>query len=189
MIFGFNTDAACNDTVYHVQSELRVRERLLQTQVFVSGSCVGKIQTPWERNWDETGAQERLREQHGRTVAAARMGDIEALLGGAAQQEDIPALQVDWTNAANPYFEGIVQLRVIVSLDGQGVEGAELSAALAASGGEPSCAQGITDARGAAKLEIPASEEALADCAVVLQASFGSAVSTRRYRLRRNAQA
>ena len=189
MIFGFNTDAACDDTIYHVQSELRVRERLLQTQVFVSGSCVGKIQTPWERNWDETGAQERLREQHGRTVAAARMGDIEALLGGAAQQEDIPALQVDWTNAANPYFEGIVQLRVIVSLDGQGVEGAELSAALAASGGEPSCAQGITDARGAAKLEIPASEEALADCAVVLQASFGSAVTTRRYRLRRNAQA
>ena len=189
MIFGFNTDVACDETIYHVQSELRVRERLLQTQVFVSGHCVGKIQTPWERSWDETGAQERLREQHGRTVAAARMGEAEALLGSSAQAEDTPALQVDWTNAANPYFEGIVQLRVIVSLEGRGVEGAELSAALAASGGEPSCAQGITDARGAAKLEIPASEDALADCAVVLQASFGAAVTTRRYRLRRNVQA
>ena len=189
MIFGFNTDVTWEHTIYHVQSELRVRERLLQTQVFVSGRCVGKIHTPWERNWDETGAQERLREQHGRTVAAARMGDVETLLGGTEQTEEAPALQLDWTNAANPYFEGIVQLRVIVSMEGRGVEGAELTVALAASGGEPTCTQGVTDARGAAKLEIPASEEALADCAVVLQASFGNIVTTRRYRLRRNSQA
>jgi hypothetical protein len=42
MIFGFNTDIRHEDTVYHVQSEAREGEKLLQTQVFVRGRCVGK---------------------------------------------------------------------------------------------------------------------------------------------------
>ena len=42
MIFGFNTDIRHEDTVYHVQSEAREGEQLLQTQVFVRGRCVGK---------------------------------------------------------------------------------------------------------------------------------------------------
>jgi len=35
MIFGFNTDVKQGDTVYHVQSEARENELILQTQVFV----------------------------------------------------------------------------------------------------------------------------------------------------------
>ncbi len=42
MIFGFNTDIKQQDTVYHVQSEARESEQLLQTQVFVKGRCIGK---------------------------------------------------------------------------------------------------------------------------------------------------
>jgi hypothetical protein len=42
MIFGFNTDIRHDDTVYHVQSEAREGEQLLQTQVFVRGRCIGK---------------------------------------------------------------------------------------------------------------------------------------------------
>jgi len=42
MIFGFNTDIRHEDTVYHVQSEAREGEQLLQTQVFVRGRCIGK---------------------------------------------------------------------------------------------------------------------------------------------------
>ena len=42
MIFGFNTDIRHEDTVYHVQSEAREGDQLLQTQVFVRGRCVGK---------------------------------------------------------------------------------------------------------------------------------------------------
>ena len=41
MIFGFNTDIKQQDTVYHVQSEARESEQLLQTQVFVQGRCIG----------------------------------------------------------------------------------------------------------------------------------------------------
>ena len=47
MIFGFNTDIKQGDTVYHVQSEARESELLLQTQVFVRGRCIGKHATPY----------------------------------------------------------------------------------------------------------------------------------------------
>ena len=47
MIFGFNTDVKHGDTIYHVQSEAREGELLLQTQVFVRGRCVGKKATSY----------------------------------------------------------------------------------------------------------------------------------------------
>jgi hypothetical protein len=47
MIFGFNTDIQHQGTVYHVQSEAREHEHLLQTQVFVRGRCIGKHSVPY----------------------------------------------------------------------------------------------------------------------------------------------
>ena len=47
MIFGFNTDVKHGDTIYHVQSEARESEQLLQTQVFVRGRCIGKKATSY----------------------------------------------------------------------------------------------------------------------------------------------
>ena len=47
MIFGFNTDIRHEDTIYHVQSEAREGEQLLQTQVFVRGRCIGKRAVPY----------------------------------------------------------------------------------------------------------------------------------------------
>jgi hypothetical protein len=47
MIFGFNTDIRHEDTIYHVQSEAREGEHLLQTQVFVKGRCIGKRAVPY----------------------------------------------------------------------------------------------------------------------------------------------
>jgi len=42
MIFGFNTDVKVNDTVYHVPSEARENDLLLQTQIFIKGRCPGE---------------------------------------------------------------------------------------------------------------------------------------------------
>jgi hypothetical protein len=53
MIFGFNTDIRHEDTVYHVQSEAREGEHLLQTQVFVRGRCIGKRAIPYGPNSPE----------------------------------------------------------------------------------------------------------------------------------------
>ncbi len=47
MIFGFNTDIRHQDIVYHVQSEAREGDQLLQTQVFVRGRCIGKRAVSW----------------------------------------------------------------------------------------------------------------------------------------------
>ena len=44
MIFGFNTDVKHEETIYHVQSEAREADLLLQTQVFVRGRCIGNVQ-------------------------------------------------------------------------------------------------------------------------------------------------
>jgi len=75
MIFGFNTDIRHQDTVYHVQSEAREGEQLLQTQVFVRGRCIGKRaisyasilapsgQTTADQNANRTGASQDLADQ------------------------------------------------------------------------------------------------------------------------------
>ena len=67
MIFGFNTDVKHGDTIYHVQSEAREGELLLQTQVFVRGRCIGKKATSYaasEGQPGDTQKEQQLREQH-----------------------------------------------------------------------------------------------------------------------------
>lgn len=82
MIFGFNTEVVLGPTCYHLQSEFRARERLLQTQVFVSGQCVGKVTKQPAANLTEADCQQALKEQHRAAVAAAREGKIERWLSG-----------------------------------------------------------------------------------------------------------
>src|SRR5438105_8766969 len=84
MVFGFNTEIDCGDTAYHVQSELRTAECSLQSQVFVSGQCIGKVSAPIPAETNETAAQQMLREQHRKLVQAARENRIAELLAGGA---------------------------------------------------------------------------------------------------------
>lgn len=82
MIFGFNTDVKCGDTVYHVQSEARKLDKLLQTQVFVKGRCLGKYATSYSAHatvadFSEENLHELLKAQHKRFVESARAGTIE----------------------------------------------------------------------------------------------------------------
>ncbi len=91
VIFGFNTDVKYGDTVYHVQSEARQHELLLQTQVFVKGRCLGKHATSYaektkEPSFSEDLMHEMLKEQHKHFVTAVREGRIEAEL--ADEEED-----------------------------------------------------------------------------------------------------
>lgn len=86
MIFGFNTDVKYGAAVYHVQSEARENELLLQTQVFVKGRCIGKRATSYAGRMQEPGfsddqMHELLKDQHRRMVEAVRAGRIEAELG------------------------------------------------------------------------------------------------------------
>ena len=86
MIFGFNTDVKFDDTVYHVQSEARESELLLQTQVFVRGRCFGKRATPYvdrvpDGGFTDQQKEQVLREQHRLVLDAIRDGDAVMVKG------------------------------------------------------------------------------------------------------------
>jgi hypothetical protein len=103
VIFGFNTDVRHGDTTYHVQSEARQNERLLQTQVFVRGRCIGKralsyAQRMGEPSFSEEQMHEMLKEQHRHLVEAVRLGNIESELDVRA---DTAAMAIPPV-AANP---------------------------------------------------------------------------------------
>src|SRR5574337_861259 len=106
MIFGFNTDVKHQDTVYHVQSEAREHERLLQTQVFVRGRCIGKLATPSQQSGEPSEASEKqleqsLRAQHKSVLDAIREGRLEGVLGRPEQEvpKALSPLKLEWTNA------------------------------------------------------------------------------------------
>jgi hypothetical protein len=86
MIFGFNTAVTHGEGVYQVQSEPRERERLLETQVFVGGRCIGKRATSYDEIFFQPGSIDDqlhglLRAQHRLVVEAARQGRLDEVLG------------------------------------------------------------------------------------------------------------
>jgi hypothetical protein len=84
MIFGFNTDVKHGDTVYHVQSEARENERVLQTQVFMRGRCIGKKAISYAASstpgFGDSQKEQQLRDQHRAVLEAIREGNLEAVL-------------------------------------------------------------------------------------------------------------
>jgi len=85
MIFGFNTDVKVGDTVYHVQSEARKADQLLQTQVFVRGRCIGKKATSYAEQVGNAGfnddrMHEMLKSQHKSILEAVRESRVEGML-------------------------------------------------------------------------------------------------------------
>ena len=85
MIFGFNTEVKYGDTVYHIQSEARQKDMLLQTQVFIHGRCMGKHATSYahriaDADFSDEKMHELLKDQHKAFVVAAREGKIETLI-------------------------------------------------------------------------------------------------------------
>jgi len=85
VIFGFNTDIKHDSTVYHVQSEAREGERLLQTQIFVRGRCIGKKAASYadlvsRPEFSEERMHEMLKYQHRSTIDDIRNGRIESAM-------------------------------------------------------------------------------------------------------------
>jgi hypothetical protein len=87
MIFGFNTDIRVQDTVYHVQTEVREQERRLESQVFVSGRCIGKRATALPVEVGEVEIQELARAQHRWVVDAVREGLVCEVLNQETGEE------------------------------------------------------------------------------------------------------
>jgi hypothetical protein len=200
MIFGFNTDIRHEDTIYHVQSEAREGEQLLQTQVFVRGRCIGKRAVPYGPSAAEakTGSpngplindQERekmLRELHREALDAIRDGKLESILDKRDTPETLAAvkeLDLEWINASSVHSGGALTLQIRVTDGGATIEGARLTLRFARPNAAPYYAQVLTDARGNAEMSVQADEKSLADSSVLVQASFDGRTATRKFQLR-----
>lgn len=211
MIFGFNTDIRHEDTVYHVQSEAREGERLLQTQVFVRGRCIGKRAVPYGVSPSSVGSentgspgneapsneirsnsndQERekvLRELHREVLDAIRDGKLDSILDKRDTPETLAAvkeLDLEWVNAKSVHSGGALMMKIRVTDGSASAPGARLTLRFARPNAAPYYAQVLTDDAGNAQMNIQVEEESLAESSVTVQASFDGRTVTRKFKLR-----
>ena len=189
-IFGFNTDVKLADVVYHVQSEARQNDLLLQTLVFVKGQCVGKQAFSYAREISHPGfsteaMHELLKAQHKAVIDAVQQGQLNVLSSGADVQ-DIggSGLSLQWKSpAAGDAPDILVSFQVLDS--GKAATGAEVvvRGVIASDGLE--LARGIADASGLVNLSVPLTEDVLARGAVMVQATHQGKSVTRKFRVKR----
>ncbi len=193
MIFGFNTDIRHQDTVYHVQSEAREAEQLLQTQVFVKGRCIGKHAVPYGTAGaggspsNDQEKEKRLRELHREVLDAIRDGKLESIFDKRDTPETLATvkeLDLEWTNANSVHSSGALTMQIRVTDGGATVEGARLTLRFARPDAAPYYAQVVTDAKGSAEMNVQVDEKSLADSSVLVQASFHGRTATRKFQLR-----
>jgi len=190
-IFGFNTDVKHADTVYHVQSEARQNDLLLQTLVFVKGQCVGKrtvsyAQQVSQPEFSTEAIHELLKSQHKTVLEAIQQGSLEAELGNGSEVQDVggSGLSLQWT-ATPPSDAAILPVTFRVLDSGSPAYGAEVAVrgVIASEGLE--LARGVADDAGAVELSIPLTEEVLTRGAVMVQATHQGKSATRKFRLKR----
>jgi hypothetical protein len=193
MIFGFNTDIKHDDTVYHVQSEARENELLLQTQVFVRGRCIGKRASSYAEQASSGGftdqqKEQLLRDQHRVVLDSIRDGKLDTVLDKRDTPEALAAikeLDVAWLNAESVHADRSLTMRLQVTDGGAAVQGARLTVRFARPDAAPFYTQVLTDAAGHADLVIEQDETALPDASVLIQASYTGRTATRKFRLRK----
>ena len=193
MIFGFNTDVKHDETVYHVQSEARESELLLQTQVFVRGRCIGKRAISYaervsKASFNDQQKEQMLRDQHRMVLDSIRDGKLDSVLDKRDTPESLAAikeLDLQWVNADSVHAEENLIMRLRVTEGGSGVPGARLTFRFARPDAVPFYSQVVTDSGGQAEMKLEMRESALADSSVLVQASYAGRTATRKFRLRR----
>ena len=193
MIFGFNTDIKHEDTVFHVQSEARESEQLLQTQVFVRGRCIGKRAISYADSVSSPGfsdqrKEELLREQHRLVLDAIRGGRLEQVFDRRESAESLAAikeLDIQWINSDSIHAQDKLSMKLRATEAGRGLAGARLTVRLARQNAAPFYTQVNTDAAGEAELVFLIEESLLPDASVLVQLNAQGRTATRKFQLRR----
>jgi len=192
MIFGFNTDVKHGDTIYHVQSEARESELLLQTQVFVRGRCVGKKATsyapsPSQAQSGDINKEQQLREQHRLVLDAIREGKLDGILDHPEPDAlaGIKELEVQWVNTESVHAQSNLTMQLRVTEGGSPAAGARLIFRFARPQAAPFYTQAVTDSGGGAEIKIEVEESGLPDSSVLVQANYQGRTATRKFLLRR----
>jgi hypothetical protein len=192
MIFGFNTDVKHGDTIYHVQSEARESELLLQSQVFVRGRCIGKKATSYaskaaEPEIGDAQKEQQLREQHRLVLDAIRQGKLDNVLDHpeAEAVAAIKELDVQWLNSASIHALGNLTMQLRVTEGGVAAPGARLTFRFTRPGQAPLYNQAVADSSGAAEIKLEVEEAVLADSSLLVQATYQGRTATRKFALLR----
>jgi hypothetical protein len=191
-IFGFNTDVKLADVVYHVQSEARQNDLLLQTMVFVKGQCVGKQAFSYANELSHPGfsteaMHELLKTQHKAVIDAIQQGQMNSVLSNGADVQDIggSGLSLQWKAAAAAGDAPDLPVSFQVFDSGKPAAGAEIVVrGLIASDGLE-LARGVADGTGAVALSIALTEDVLNRGAVMVQATRDGKSVTRKLRVKR----
>lgn len=189
MIFGFNTDIRHAGTVYHVQSEARQHEQILQTQVFVGGRCLGKLANSYaERTADpvfsDDSMHDLLKEQHRHVLESIRSGRIEEAFAELSEQgTNGDSISIEWVNSDSIYRDDHVIMRFQVTESGIPVRGAKLITRVNLPESAPTYSQAITDDRGIAELRTVLDESTMQLAAVLVQVTAQEKSATRKFKL------
>jgi hypothetical protein len=190
-IFGFNTDVKQGDVLYHVQSEARPGDLLLQTLIFVKGSCVGKHAFSYagktlQPGFSEGAMHELLKAQHKAVVDAVQRGQVNLVLGTGGEIEDVGAsgLALKWSNPSEPSQGGKIIMRLQVLDLGEPVSGAEITLSPCAQEGV-AIASSLTDSSGSAVLIVPVSGMIEEQSSLMAKAVHGERSVTRKLRFKK----
>ena len=193
MIFGFNTDIKHENTVYHVQSEAREADLLLQTQVFVKGHCIGKRATPYadqakSPDFTDQKKEQILREQHRLVLDAIRDGRLQEVFDKRDTPETLAAIKemdVQWLNAHSIHADETLSMTLRATEDGKGIANARLTIRLSRANADPFYTQATSDASGETELLLPIAESSLVDASILVQVSADGRSATRKFQLKR----
>jgi hypothetical protein len=191
MIFGFNTDVKHADTIYHVQSEARESERLLQTQVFMRGRCIGKKAISYANSTTDTSfgdsqKEQQLRDQHRMVLEAIREGNLETVLDRTEGESlaGIKQLDLQWENADSVHANHRLTMHLRVTEDGAPVSSARLIFRFSRPEAVPFYTQAISDSGGQAQISFQIDESSLPDSSVLIQATHDGRTVTKKFVLR-----
>ena len=189
MIFGFNTDATHDGVVYHVQSEAREKDLLLQSQVFVQGRCIGKRACSYASSFpdvSESHLKEILKTQHRTLLDSIRDGSIEAMLSSGEEIQDLDGngLALRWVNSDETLHGGSAKLKLRVTDQGQPIQGAELKAQLGSTIHTPVFQTAESDSEGAAEILVKPLGEKFREVPVFISVTSAGKRATRKIRLR-----
>jgi len=193
MIFGFNTDIKHDNTVYHVQSEAREADLLLQTQVFVKGRCIGKRATPYAEqtqspDFTDQKKEQILREQHRLVLDAIREGRLEEVFDKRETPETLAAIkeiEIQWLNAHSIHSHDKLSMKLRATEGGQGIANARLTIRLARTAADPFYTQTTTDGSGEAELEFQVEEASLHESSILVQVNSDDRTATRKFQLKK----
>ncbi len=196
MIFGFNTDVKYGDTVYHVQSEARANDLLLQTQVFVKGRCIGKRAASYAEavtrpGFSEEHMHEMLKNQHRLVLDAVKEGKVEGIVSLSNEIEDVDGrgLAVRWLNTDAWPNGNTLTMKFAVTDRGVAVPGARIiSRPFLASDAQLAC-ESTTGEDGTTQMVVTLDEHGVKDGSVMIQATFEGKSATRKFRLKKGAAA